>query len=291
MPRGKTQRTKDLIAASHAILADIQPATVRAVCYQLFIRNLLESMGVLCTKRVSSHLVYAREAEIIPWEWIVDETRKAEEHFSGWEDPTAFMESMQWMYRRDRWAMQPRTVEVWSEKATVAGTLRPVLRQYGVTFRRMGGFNSATKVHEVAEASQMSPKPLHVFYVGDWDPSGLYMSVEDLPRRLARYGASLTLTRLALIEDDILSDELPSFDPGTKKTDTRYQWFIDNFDTQCWELDAMSPPILRARVEAAIVAKLDLDAWHRAEQVERAEQRSMRDFFGTWKSIAGLVPE
>ena len=39
MPRGKTQRSVDLIAACYDILQEIHPATVRAVCYQLFIRG------------------------------------------------------------------------------------------------------------------------------------------------------------------------------------------------------------------------------------------------------------
>ena len=59
MPRGKTQRSLDLIDAAYAILEEIQPATVRAVCYQLFIRQLIPSMAKTCTNRVSAQLVYA----------------------------------------------------------------------------------------------------------------------------------------------------------------------------------------------------------------------------------------
>jgi hypothetical protein len=46
-------------------------------------------------------------------------------------------------YRRDRWAQQPRRLEVWSEKGTVRGMLAPVLDKYGVTFRVMHGYSSA----------------------------------------------------------------------------------------------------------------------------------------------------
>ncbi len=57
MPRGKTQRNGDLIDACAEILATIHPASVRAVCYQLFTRGLLESMTIRCTDRVSKQLV------------------------------------------------------------------------------------------------------------------------------------------------------------------------------------------------------------------------------------------
>ena len=44
--------------------------------------------------------------------------------------------------------MQPLAIEVWSEKGTVRGTLQPVLREFGVTFRVMHGYSSATTLHE-----------------------------------------------------------------------------------------------------------------------------------------------
>ena len=40
MPKGKTNRNLALIAIAHTILETIQPASVRAVCYQLFMRGL-----------------------------------------------------------------------------------------------------------------------------------------------------------------------------------------------------------------------------------------------------------
>jgi hypothetical protein len=66
MPRGKTQEVLVLIDACVDILEQIHPASVRAVCYQLFVRGLLESMAKNCTNRISRHLVYAHEQGIVP---------------------------------------------------------------------------------------------------------------------------------------------------------------------------------------------------------------------------------
>jgi hypothetical protein len=49
-------------------------------------------------------------------------------------------------YRRDFWQQQPERVEVWSEKGTIRGVLQPVLDEYGVGFRVMHGFGSATTI-------------------------------------------------------------------------------------------------------------------------------------------------
>ena len=113
MPRGKTAQSLALIQACAEILAEIQPATVRAVCYQLFTRGHIDSMAVRHTKRVSAQLVDAREAGLIPWAWIVDETREAERQATGWEDPEAFMRTVMWesaKFRGDplqQWALRP----------------------------------------------------------------------------------------------------------------------------------------------------------------------------------------
>src|SRR6266508_2364452 len=76
--RGKSEKTMLLIDRAKAILAGIQPAGVRAICYRLFVNGWLLSMGKSDTDTVSRHLVWAREQEIIPWDWIVDETRPEE---------------------------------------------------------------------------------------------------------------------------------------------------------------------------------------------------------------------
>ena len=110
MGRGKSQKTLELIAAAWEILNEIQPASVRAVCYQLFTLNLIASMSKNETNRVSTQLTWARENGIIPWEWIVDETR-APERVAAWEDPAEYIEVVKRSYRRDRWTDQPDSIE------------------------------------------------------------------------------------------------------------------------------------------------------------------------------------
>jgi hypothetical protein len=116
--RGLAHRTLQQIESSTRILREIQPASVRAVAYQLFIQKLIEDMSTSSTARVSRQLVFARENRIIPWSWIIDETREAE-RVAQWDDPEQFAGVVQRSYRRDYWTQQPRRVEVWSEKGTV----------------------------------------------------------------------------------------------------------------------------------------------------------------------------
>ena len=282
MSRGKSKRSIKLIAAAQTILQEIQPASVRAVCYQLFIAGLIPNMGKSATNGVSRQLTWAREEGIIPWGWIVDESREAET--SGrWSDPDAIIDAAVRGYRRDYWQDQPRRVEVWSEKGTVRGTLAPVLKEFGITFRVMHGYASATVVNTISEESQGDSKPLVALYVGDWDPSGLHMSEVDLPERLDRYGADLEMERVALTWDDTRAG-LPSFDPESKESDPRYQWFRRTIRTRCIELDALPPPELRERVRQTILCLIDHDLWSHAVDIERVEVESMREFSKSWQA-------
>lgn len=279
--RGKSQASLELIEASRQILEEIQPASIRAVCYRLFTVGLLPNMSKASTDKVSKQLVYAREQGIIPWEWVVDETREAE-RINTWNNPSEIINAAVRGYRRDYWQDQPVRVEVWSEKGTVRGTLAPVLNEYGVTFRVLHGFGSATALNAIAEASNASDKPLFALYLGDRDPSGMFMSEADIPQRLARYGGAVNLQRIALLASD--TQGLPSFDVETKSKDGRYEWFCERYGRRCWELDAMPPPLLRARVEAEIRRHIVLDRWEHAVAVERAETDSMQSFLATWQS-------
>jgi hypothetical protein len=287
MARGKSHRSLELIEASIEILREIRPASVRAVCYRLFARGLIGSMSRPETNRVGRQLVDAREDGSIPWAWIVDETR-AVEALPTWDDPQAFGESVMAGYRRNKWASQPKRIEVWSEKGTVRGTLKPVLDAYEVPFRVMHGYASATAVNQIVDDARDDTLAL---YVGDWDPSGLHMSQVDLPGRLEEYGGfdrdgstGLEIGRVALVAGDLVG--LPSFEAETKRHDPRYRWFVARYGRTCWELDAMSPITLRDRVRDAIVAELDRPTWDRYVVAEAAERESITRAVIRWRSLS-----
>ena len=303
MPRGKARRSLELIEASIEILREIQPATVRAVCYRLFTLGLIDSMSRNNTNKVGRQLTDAREAGWIPWAWIVDETRGVE-GAPTWTDPAEFADAVTRDYRKNKWSVQPVRLEIWSEKGTIRGTLAPVLDQYEVPFRVMHGFASATAVQEIALESLTSEQRLVALYVGDWDPSGLHMSEEDLPGRLEEYrvrmmrsgaippdergtSARPEIERVALTEDDISDPALPDFDADTKHGDPRYRWFVEAYGRRCWELDALSPVILRERVESAIVERLDRTTWDRYVAAEAVERESITRTVQTWRTLAG----
>jgi hypothetical protein len=274
--RGMAQASLDLIEAMRTAAEPAQPITGRGVGYKLFVPRLIASMAEM--PRVYRLLRIAREQGIIPWHWIVDETRQIEQKRQTWADPAAYVRTVSRAYKRDFWKQQPKRVVVASEKGTVRGVLDPVLYDLGVGFLVMHGFSSATAIYDIA--NDYDGRPLILIYVGDYDPSGLYMSEVDLPQRLAEYGGDhVVVKRVALTRDH---HDLPSFPASDKKKDPRYRWFIRNFGKRCWELDALDPNDLRELVENAIRDEIEPRAWHRCATVEKAERESLRHVLDRW---------
>lgn len=266
--RGRAQASIELIDAMCKIAEIVHPVTGRGIGYKLFTSQLSPDMSTKSMAKVYRLLKEAREEGIIPWDWIVDETRELERR-SSWGDPAAFVATVRRSYRRDFWLQQPVRIEVWSEKGTVRGVLAPVLDQYGVGFRVLHGFNSATSVHDISQDGD--GRKLIALYAGDYDCSGMCMSEVDLPKRLEKYGGDhVDLRRIALRRDQLRN--LPSFPASDKIKDPRYPWFVQNYGDTCWELDAMDPRDLRRLVENAIRAEIDWEAWERCEVVEKVER-------------------
>jgi hypothetical protein len=276
--RGMAQKSLDLIEAMYAAAEAAQPITGRGIGYKLFTCCLIASMAKPEMQRVYRLLKEARERGIIPWEWIVDEGR-AIERVSTWANPTHYAHCVARSYRRDFWDQQPVRIMVVSEKGTVRGLLKPVLDHYAVGFLPVHGFSSATVVHDISQDDD--GRPLILLYVGDFDPSGMFMSEVDLPARFSKYdGDHVELRRIALTRVHVVA--LPSFPATDKRNDPRYKWFRSNHDDRCWELDAMDPNDLRDCVQNAITELIEPVAWERCETINRAEQESLQTILAKW---------
>ena len=164
-------------------------------------------------------------------------------------------------------------------RAPCAACLPRCSMSIAVGFLPVHGFSSATAAHDIAEDDD--GRDLIVLYVGDYDPSGMFMSEEDLPARFTKYdGDHVKLRRIALTVEQLRG--LPSFPAADKKKDPRHKWFVANYGDRCWELDAMDPNDLRDCVENAIRELIEPVAWNRCEVINRAEQELLKTIIAKW---------
>lgn len=303
MAHGEWKETTRLIELANNILAREYPATVRQVFYCLIAIDAIDNSDP-DYKRVSRILTIARKDGRIPYEWIVDRSRPTYRP-NVFKDPEAYAEFVAEDYHRDYWTMQTNHVEIWSEKDAIIGSIEPVTDKYGVTVRVARGFNSTTRVREVAQDLLVVRKPKHIFYIGDHDPSGCMAEGEVLQRVIWHYcdligrahrapqrhdatlafadGLDIHIRRLAIHQSDIAKFNLPP--QAVKDTDSRAPWFEEQYGPDTVELNALPPTELRARISRAIRNLLDKEAWDRAMRAERVEQASIADLV---KNFAAL---
>lgn len=187
--RGKASVTVNALAHMYEIAAETWPITGRGVGYRLLNRGVISTMADMGA--VYEQLVHAREEELIPWSWIVDETRSLEIGVSYATKKSAY-KSLLYNYAHPLWLSQPYDCEIWSEKGTIRGLIKEILDEFRLGLRVFHGYTSATCLHEVATDIR---RPLIALYVGDHDPSGCDMRESDIPKRLARYGAEESYRR------------------------------------------------------------------------------------------------
>jgi len=286
MAKGLWSSTTNLIGAARRILAREQPATIRQLFYRLVSIQALENSTPHYHKLIRV-MTLAREREAIPFEWIGDRSRPtyAPNVFDDLEDG---LRALRAGYRRDCWQGQPSHVEVWAEKDAITGAIQPVADELGVTIRVSRGFTSTTRVHEIASEFAAISMPVHVYYLGDHDPSGRAIE-RDLCERISSYGGVFSgFERLAILGEDIRAFDLPPL--RVKASDSRAAGFRRKFGNRCVELDALPPGELRRRIRKAIESHIDWEAWSRALAVEEAEKESIENFVGRWKAGRNSVP-
>lgn len=305
--RGLSQSTKELIEYARRLQEADHPQTLRQLHYAIFSRGEIGYQNDKASyQKLSRATTLARRAyrtwelagEIgpepavsIPPDWMVDEGRQPET-VNVWEDAAAYIETVKRCYRRDNWQDQLHHVEVWSEKATILGSVRPIAKEWGVTLRVCHGFASAGMEQDIGEFFEGIGKPITIFYLGDHDPSG-HVIEQDLHQRVERAsGRGFNMVRLAIHASDITTFNLPP--QKIKATDSRAAGFQRRFGSTAptVELDALPAAELRSRIAKAVTTLIDFETWSRQLTVQEAELACIARITDTIKNLpqAGLGP-
>ena len=129
-------------------------------------------------------------------------------------------------------------------------------------------------------AIEAEDKPTFIYYLGDWDPSGLDIerNIEDRLNEFAE-DADIEFTRIAVTPEQVERWSLPT--RPTKRTDTRAK----NFKGASVEVDAIPPNQLRSLVTACIERHVDEDQLEKTRIAEQSE----RELLNRWdEALEGL---
>jgi hypothetical protein len=135
------------------------------------------------------------------------------------------------------------------------------------------GYASLSFLHSAAEAIKRIGKPTHLYYFGDYDPSGV-----DIPRavesRLREFAPDeeIHFERVAVNPDQISAWDLQT--RPTKKGDTRAK----SFQGESVEVDAINATRLRQLAEDCIIRHVDERALAITQAVEDEELLRLDNF-------------
>lgn len=282
-PTKRSRRTRaeldSLDATLAAIVAEIEPATVRQVFYQAVVRGLVPKDEAKGYRLVQRRLVDLRETGQVPYGWITDNVRIVRGHNRyGSADDYARVAAE--FYRRDYWSDSPVNVEVWLEKDALAGVLVPVVvEECGLDLHVTRGYASVSYLQGAADFIRADGRTTYVYLLTDFDPSGLGIAgtvASELMRRSSP--VEVRVERLAVDREQVDAWELPT--RPTKTTDSRARAFVREHGTGSVELDAIPPDVLRGLVRGAIERHMDPERLRVMRLAEEQERDVLRSVWG-----------
>ena len=95
----------------------------------------------------------------LPYSWIVDSSSDRLTTFQPTTASKNFRSAWRNWYRSDVWSNVPQHVEVWCESRSLAGMLRPVCDELGVSLVPYEGFKSMSQVWSAAQEMAATGKP------------------------------------------------------------------------------------------------------------------------------------
>lgn len=262
--------------------------SLRQLYYQLVARDYIEN-SIRSYKRTGDLVSNARLAGLVDWEMIEDRGRETISN-SHWESPAEIVRSAARQFKLDHWVNQPCYVEVMVEKDALSGILEPVCRKLDIRFTANKGYSSSSAMYEAAKriaGAYNDQKEVHLFYLGDHDPSGIDMT-RDIKERLELFtynGVDIQTVRLALNFDQV-EQWRPPENPA-KESDSRYRVYLEQFGESSWELDAIEPAILAKLVEDAVDALIDQDAWDIVEEEQESNRLDLVNFADKYENHEG----
>src|SRR4029453_542418 len=160
----------------------------------------------------------------------------------------------------------------------------PVTSQWDVPLYPMKGQTSASFAYAAPKEYRDDPRPLIIYYVGDYDPAGLEIEAH-LAHKLSKYSErnDMTIERLACTRQLIAELDLIGGKPK-KRTWKHPTLGVQPFAGEAVEVEAIAAPVLRDIVSGAITSHLDERKLAQTRMIEKQERDLFLRMANGWAS-------
>jgi hypothetical protein len=177
------------------------------------------------------------------------------------------------------------------EKDALSGIVQRAAREVRVNYFACRGYVSQSEMYDSGKRFARAVrrgKDVHVFHLGDHDPSGIDMS-RDIEARLTMFagGRKVNVHRIALNMDQVRQyDPPPNY---AKVTDSRFEAYQALYGDESWELDALDPSVLHDLIVESVRGHIDEDAWGRVDAREERDRRLLSNVSNRWGDVVSYV--
>jgi hypothetical protein len=282
-PRRTKTQVEAIRAAILAVLEADNPQTVRQVFYQLVTRGVIEKSEKEYQQVVIRLLTEMRLEGQVDWDSIIDTSREAQVTRT-FESIGEALEDTAKFYRRSALRDCSSYIEIWCEKAALAGIIWDVASDYDVPVVPSKGMPSLTLVYNSFTnifRAHIAGKRSYLYQFGDHDPTGVIIP-RSLEARLnefcERYHCGRPIIeRVALTEKQIRKYRLPT--RPTKRQGNRHS---NAFVGDSVELDALPSSVLRDLVRRCIERHIDTNQIAILREAEASERNVIKQMAGGW---------
>lgn len=263
--------------------------TLRQLYYQFVARNLIPNEEREY-KRLGRLITLARESGVMDWYAIEDRGRMAF-GTSTEEDPSTVVSGIEDGLLFDQWARQDTYLEVWVEKSALEGVVSRPCEKWDVTYMACKGYLSASEAWRAGlrfqHAIHQGKRPV-LIHLGDHDPSGLHMTVDNR-RRLRMFAEShgIEVRRIALNMDQV-EEYGPPPNPA-KQTDSRYAGYALDHGESSWELDALDPSVLDKLITDTLEEYVDRAVWLETLDMQKEARRPLAALSANWDQVVDFM--
>ena len=264
----KAKRVKEVIED----LKDYLPLTLRQLYYRLVAAETIQNKRSRYTM-LSKLVKNMRLAGLMSWNDITDRTRRLTD-INGYMNKKDFIDievnNFLKYYSRNLTQGQNKMIELWVEKDALATIFEDVALEYSIRAVVCRGYQSTSFIknyYDRAVSALADGKQPVILYFGDFDPSGIQMfeaTKESLESEMGLYGVEYK--RIALNINDIKNYKLPNEPEAVKKTDTRYNKFVEKYGLYAVELDALHPSTLKKIAVDAVEMEFDMEIFEREKE-------------------------
>jgi hypothetical protein len=269
---GRLQRQCLERLRTHERHPDGLPTSVRFIYYEFVkdgaIAKTNKKGGRRSDQDIAEAIFRLRTAGVVPWEWIVDETRSIDiwRYAASVAD---FVKDTVDNARIDAWDGEPPPM-ILTESRSLGGVLRrslayEYLTPIAPTNGQVGGF-LRTDIAPALEPGQ------RVLYLGDWDWQGGQIETNTRTVLEELIGGELDWERVALTEAQVRAHNLPVI----SKPDRRYKPVRYHDAVEC---EALEQPFIVGLVRARLNALLPEPLAHVRER-EQAQRTKVRAALG-----------